>query len=204
MTEALDELGERIVAKGFAPSRYTLDINGSLSVPHTMELPAPWNLPSRLFRFPVEVQSGDDGAQRIGLMHPLLADHPFVQMVEAELSVALDPNGAPNAYGVSHTRTGLWWHAVDLVSAGLWRELIETRRFTTDRDIAHAVTYGLNYSQHDAAKRHGHISTGDARAMLAAIGSEEPTDAGAILAAFGTPSLCRQDSGTEHWPINGP
>ena len=198
------ELGERIVAKGFAPSRYILDINGSLAVPHTMTLPAPWNLPSRLFRSPIEVQHGRTGACRIGLMHPLLIDHPYVQIVEEALGEAIDPDGVRNDYGVSNARTARWWHAVDLVTAGLWRELIETRAFTTDQDIVGTVSYGLAYSQHDAAQRHGYISTGEARVMLAAIDSDEPLNPSAVLAAFSAPSACRQDSGKEHWPINGP
>ncbi|MGV1793626.1 hypothetical protein [Rhizobium sp. A37_96] len=50
-----DTLGARIVEKGFAPNLALLDINNSLSVPHGFELHEPWNLPSRLFRFPIEV-----------------------------------------------------------------------------------------------------------------------------------------------------
>lgn len=48
----IDTLGVALVEKGFAPSLALLDINNSLSVPHGFDLPAPWNLPSRMFRFP--------------------------------------------------------------------------------------------------------------------------------------------------------
>ena len=193
------------MAKGFAPSRYILDINGSLAVPHTMILHAPWNLPSRLFRSPIEVQHGRDGACRLGLMHPLLIDHPYVRIVEEALGEAIDPDGARNDYGVSNASTARWWHAVDLVTAGLWRELIETRAFTTDRDIAGAVSYGLAYSHHDAAQRHGYISTDEAPRYAGR--DRQRRTAGcisAVLAAFSAPSACRQDSGKDHWPINGP
>ena len=72
-----DTLGELLVAKGFAPNLVVLDINRALDVPHGFTLPAPWNLPSRLFRFPIEACPPDgDQPRKIGLRHPLLADHP--------------------------------------------------------------------------------------------------------------------------------
>jgi hypothetical protein len=37
-----------------------------------------------------------------------------------------------------------WWHAVDLIRTH-WLELLATRRFTTDRDIVRAVTFGLDW-----------------------------------------------------------
>ncbi len=199
---ARDELGELLIGKGFVPNDFVLDLNHSLTVPHDMELPAPWNLPSRLFRFPIEVSEARGEGRRIGLMHPLLGEHPFVQRVAAELGAELDPNGAPNAHGVSKQPTGLWWHAVDLISAGKWRELLETRRFTTDHDIAGAVSYGLDYSPHDADSGCGYISTAEARQIMRAINSSEPDDRAAILRSFSRPTVCRQESGKDHWPIN--
>ena len=47
--EQADELGDQIVAAGFAPNGFLLDINGALDVPRNFPLSAPWNLPSRLF-----------------------------------------------------------------------------------------------------------------------------------------------------------
>lgn len=202
MGDVRDYLGEALIEKGFAPNGFVLDLNHSLTVPYEMELPAPWNLPSRLFRFPIEVcEATKDRPRRIGLMHPLLGEHPFVQRVAAELGIELDPNGAPNAYGVSKQRTGLWWHAVDLVSAGMWRELLETRRFTTDDDIAGAVCYGMDYSPHDS-ERDGHISTAEAREIMAAIGAEEPEDRTALLLDMADPRPCEQEKGQVRWPIN--
>jgi hypothetical protein len=55
-----------------------LDLNGALSVPQNFPLPSPWNLPSRLFRGPLEVIRPAKGEPRkVGLMHPGLAAHPL-------------------------------------------------------------------------------------------------------------------------------
>ena len=196
-----DELGDRLVAKGFVPSRYVLDLNHGLMVPVDMTLPAPWNLPSRLFQFPIEVSEPRDGEpQQIGLVHPLLGDHPFVQRVAADLQISLNPDGAPNAHGVGKHSTALWWHAVDLVIARQWRALIETRQFTTDHHIAGAVSFGLDYSP--PKEKGGYLTTNEARAILAVIGYGDAPGRGGALSSFSAPALCRQDSGKEHWPIN--
>ena len=127
-TPPLDTLGVALVEKGFAPNLAILDINNSLSVPHDFELPAPWNLPSRMFRFPIEVCRPDgDQSRKIGLRHPRLVDHPYVRHVETLLGFEVDRNGAPNRHGYSSGPTACWWHAVDLVTAGKWRELLATR-----------------------------------------------------------------------------
>lgn len=199
----MDDLATLIVERGLAASTYLLDLNRTLSVPRDFPLSHPWSLPSRLFRFPIEVSAGlDEAPRRIGLMHPLLADHPFVRHVEEVLGTVLDPDGAPNAYGVSNARSGLWWHAVDLVSAGQWRALLETRRFTTDEDIARAVAYGLSYSAHDG-KRQGYLSVSAARAIMAALDAPEPAGRCGLL-AFSGPSPCKPGNGPAHWPINHP
>lgn len=199
----MDDLGTVIVERGLAASPYLLDINGSLAVPHDFPLPHPWNLPSRLFRFPIEVSAGHgETLRRIGLMHPHLADHPFVRHVEEVLGIVLDPDGAPNVYGVSNARTGLWWHAVDLVGAGQWRALLETRHFTTDDDIARAVAYGLSYSHHEG-KRQGYLSIPEARAIMAAIDAPEAAERCGLL-AFSRPMPCQPGKAPAHWPINHP
>jgi hypothetical protein len=68
---------------------------------------------------------------------------------------------------------------VDLVGAGLWEDLLRTRQFTTDRDIVRAVAYGLDYGPYEG-KRSGkaHLTTREARAILAAIGADEPSNPG--------------------------
>lgn len=199
----MDSLATQIVERGLAASTFLLDINRSLTVPHDFPLPYPWNLPSRLFQFPIEVSAAEGNSpRRIGLMHPLLAAHPFVQHVEQLLGITLDPNGAPNAYGISKASTGQWWHAVDLVSAGQWPALLDTREYTTAEDIARAVAYGLTYSRHDG-KPTGYLTTQEARAIMAAIDAPEPANRRGML-AFMAPCACKPDKGALHWPINHP
>ena len=198
-----DTLGMALVEKGFAPNLAVLDINNSLSVPHGFEMPAPWNLPSRLFQFPIEVCRPDDEQPRkLGLRHPLLVDHPYVRHVEAALGFEIARDGAPNRYGYTSAPTARWWHAVDLVSAGKWRELLATQEFTEPACIMNAVTYGCRYSRHDDKRAAGYITTAEAREMMREIGATEPGGRSAVIRAFSAPSVCRPDKGAEHWPIN--
>lgn len=198
-----DALGELIVAKGFEHNAYLLDLNRSLSVPRDFPLPAPWNLPSRMFQFPIEVRQPDgDLPRKIGLRHPLLAEHPFVKHVEAELQVEIDPNGAPNRYGYSSGPTARWWHAVDLITAGHWRDLLETLRFTEPANVMRAVAYGCRYSYHEDKKAAGYIDTVAARTIMREMGAIEPQDCSAILRGFMQPIATHPDSGSEYWAIN--
>lgn len=198
----MDSLATQIVERGLAASTFLLDLNRSLAVPRDFPLPYPWSLPSRLFQFPIEVSAAEGDSPRLGLMHPLLAAHPFAQHVAATLGITLDTDGAPNACGVSKARTGQWWHAVDLVSAGQWRALLDTQEYTTAEDIARAVAYGLTYSRHDG-KPTGYLSTPEARALMAAIDAPGPASRCGML-AFSTPSACKPDTGAIHWPVNHP
>ena len=198
-----DALGELIVAKGLEHNAYLLDLNRSLSVPRDFPLPAPWNLPSRMFRSPIEVREPEgERPRKIGLHHPLLTDHPFVKHVEAELGVRIDPNGAPNRYGYSSGPTARWWHAVDLISSGHWRGLLETQHFTEPANIMRAVAYGCRYSHHEDRKGAGYFDTVAARTIMREIGGTEPTDRSGTIRAFMEPLPCKQESGTDHWPIN--
>lgn len=187
-----------IIEHGYAPNDYILDLNRSLTVPYDRDYPAPWNLPSRLFRFPLEVGHAVEGMRRIGLMHPAIGDHPFVQEVTAALNVQPDPDGAPNQHGVKKGM-GEWWHAVDLMTAGLWRELLATRRFTTDDDIAHAVEFALGCG----GKRK--LSLSEAREIMAAINAPELPDPLPMLRRLMKPHGLREaPKSAERWPINGP
>ena len=198
-----DTLGELLVAKGFASNLVVLDINRALDVPPGFTLPAPWNLPSRLFRFPIEACPPDgDQPRKIGLRHPLLADHPYVRHVEALLGFEIDRHGAPNRYGHSTAPDARWWHAVDLISAGKWRELLETQDFTDPGCIMWAVAYGCRYSHHEDKKAAGYMTTAEARTIMREIGATEPEDRSAIMRLFSEPKICRQDNASEHWPIN--
>ncbi len=198
-----DTLGEALVETGFAPNLAILDINNSLAVPHGFELPEPWNLPSRMFRHPIEsCPPGNGQPRKIGLRHPLLADHPYVRHVEALLGFEIDRNGAPNRFGYSSGPTARWWHAVDLITARKWKELLATREFTERECIMRAVAFGCRYSHHEDRKAAGYISIAEARKVMGAVGSREPGERSALIRSFSAPSLCRQEKGADHWPIN--
>ncbi len=200
---APDELGAQIIAEGFAPNDYLLDLNSSLNVPHGFPLPAPWNLPSRMFQFPIEVCKPKGGEpRRLGLHHPALAAHPFVQHVEKALGITIDPNGAPNEHGVSRCRDFQWFHAVDLVCAGRWLELLETDRFTTPRDIFNAVAHGLQFSHHSSSRK-GYLTIGEARTIMDELGACEPDCRAAPMLEFHQPMPCKSDGKNTSWPING-
>ena len=190
-TAQADELGDQIIAAGFATSGFLLDINGALDVPRDFPLSAPWNLPSRLFQFPIEViRAEQDEPRKIGLRHPLLAAHPFVQHVERALGIEIARDGVTNRHGYSNRAHSLWHHAVDLISAGKWRELLETQEFTEPRNIFKAVAYGLRYSHHEDKRASGHINTAEARQIMRAMDATEPTDRAALLLSLTAPSPC--------------
>src|SRR3546814_4976558 len=56
-TAQADQLGDQIIAAGFAPNGFVLDINEALDVPRDFPLSAPWNLPSRSEEHTSELQS---------------------------------------------------------------------------------------------------------------------------------------------------
>ena len=196
-----DELAETLIAAELVPNTYVLDLNGSLTVPHGMKLPAPWNLPSRMFQFPIVVTGrAEDGTRRIMLRHPRLADHPFAQQVADAIGRPLD---VTDAHGWDGLSTGQWHHAVDLVSAGHWRNLLATAEFTTPEAIAGAVAFSLTYADRQGEKKgKAAITTTDAREVMGQIGSAEPPDRVAILRSFMKPLSCKQDNGKIAWPIN--
>jgi hypothetical protein len=201
-TEPLIVPDALLISSGFAPNDYHLDLNRKLAVPYDQVLPAPWDLPSRLFRFPIEVGDKTPQGRQIGLMHPHLADHPFVRQVGEVLGTPVPVGGAPNAHGYSCVRLGLWWHAVDLMCAGKWRELLASRNFTTDQDIAGAASLALSSSRSGQEGGLGALSVSNARKVMAAIGSREPADITPTLLAVMRPGPVKQDSGVEHWPVN--
>ncbi len=118
------------------------------------------------------------------------------------LGFEIDRHGAPNRYGHSTAPDARWWHAVDLISAGKWRELLETQDFTDPGCIMWAVAYGCRYSHHEDKKAAGYITTGEARTIMHEMGATEPEDRSAIMRQFSEPKICRQDNASEHWPIN--
>jgi hypothetical protein len=135
-------------------------------------------------------------------MHPDLAEHPFVRQVSEVLGTPVPAGGAPNAHGYSCVSLGLWWHAVDLMGAGRWRELLATRNFTTDKAIAGAASFALSASRSGQDGGRSGLSVTDARKVMAAIGSAEPADIIPTFLAVSRPGPVKQDSGVEHWPVN--
>jgi hypothetical protein len=138
----------------------------------------------------------------MGLLHPLLADHPFVKHVETTLDIQLDRNGAGDEYGHSQARLGMWWHAVDLITTGHWRDLLGTSQFTTGECIAGAVAYGLTYSPHEAKGRDGHISTAEAREIMATLDVQPAGSDSFLRESFLPPWLVKSEKGVESWPVN--
>lgn len=183
----VDTVLERLQAAGIATSEWLLDLNGSLTTPHDFSLDGIWSLPSRLFGFPIYVSRFDGVNERVlTLRHPLLSDHPFVQHVEAAVGVKLAPAD----------RVDTWSHACDLM-AKHWQELMATRHFTTDEDIARSVAFRLS------ATYDSDITVLTARTILGMIGAAEPTDAIQLLCKFAKPLSLTADDKVVRWPING-
>lgn len=196
-TPLKDELGDRLIAAGLINSTYTLDINRTLTTPYEMDLEGVWSLPSRLFRFPIEVSDFDaDGPRRMGLMHPLLADHPFVVQVSEAMGEVLMAGGAPNRFGYTKTDSATWWHAVDLMNTRHWRDLLATREFTSDEAILQAVAFSVSHCGDDA------IDTKIARQVLAALGVAEPTDGLALLCKLDRPTGLTGEDNVVRYPVN--
>jgi hypothetical protein len=65
-----------------------------------------------------------------------------------------------------------------------------------------AVAYGCRYSHHEDKKASGYITTTEAHEIMREVGATEPDERGAIIRAFSAPTVCRQDKGSERWPIN--
>jgi hypothetical protein len=187
-------LEDILIEAGFTPGRYQLEINHSLQCDNT-GFDDPWNLPSRLMQFPLEVQLGKDGQFHIGLMHPLIGDHPFVkQVAEAIKPHKINPDGAPSAVGHS-AAPAAWWHACDLIREHR-HDLLRTRQFTTDSAIVNAVIYALNY-------RTNEFGPEEAREVLDAIGAAPPDgDIVPIVLLVMAPSFVQPEKGAGYWPIN--
>lgn len=157
-----DALGEALIERGYAVNAHLLECNRALTVPREMDCGGSWDLPSRLFRFPIVTMMAG-GERRLILRHSLLSDHPYVVRVREDgFNIEAESD---DQFG--DARMGLWWHAVDLCTKAHWKALLDTRRFTTDEDLIGAVTYGLDYGQ---------IDTGIGRQILAEAGAIETVD----------------------------
>lgn len=198
-----DALGELIVSKGLVCNEFILDLNNALDVPDDFELPAPWNLPSRLFRFPIETHKPRGCRGRtIGLMHPGLGEHPYVKHVEAVLGLSIPRERASNDCGHSSSWTAPWWHAVDLVGAGHWRELRETAEFTTPKYMFQAAAFALrSLGEKNRADKRNRKTLREVRALLAWLDSEEPENRSASIRVLAKPSTFH-DGEANRCPVN--
>lgn len=195
-----DEVGEKLAACGLCTAYDLKSDSTVIRVQDQASLPSPWNLPSRLFQFPVNMAAPIDGRpRRIGLRHPLLASHPMVQQIEAATGLEVEPCSIPNRHGIRNDY-GQWHHAVDLISDYKWRELVETRAFTSDEAIAGAVVYGLDYSKHDGTRK-GYLTPAEARQIMAAIDAPEPEDGAALIRTYAAPALSSMGESKKGWPI---
>ena len=195
-----DEIAERLMAHGLIDRAEDLG-KEVLKVPEGFALPAPWGLPSRLFMAPISVAGFDgSGPRKLRLRHQGLLDHPFVWEVNLALNTAIpvetdadDPRGDRRAVAT-------WQHASDLLAAGLWRELIDTVRFTTPADIYSALALCLLHLPHLPSVDLADI--GWARVVLSAIGCTAPADrAGTVFSAVLPAYPIRDAGGQECWPI---
>lgn len=162
----VDPLRDALIAAGFAPNGYILDLNRGVSID------GPVDLPSRLFRFPVEYMDRKrTGAEsRLLLRHPLLRDYPavaaFLDDIEAKTGFRAEW-ADQDEFGRDFGAQGRWWHAVDLCSDKHWQDLLRTKQFT-DRDcIFGAVRIGLEHKM--LALKH-------ARSIMVDLESAEPFD----------------------------
>lgn len=196
-----DALGELILSKGLATNAFLLDLDNGLKVPDDFELPAPWNLPSRMFQFPIETHPPENGHPRnIGLLHPALAEHPYVKHVEAALGITIPREPAMNDCGYTKADTATWWHAVDLACSGHWRELIETAEFTAPDCMLRAVGLALG-SLGRKSDSNNRQALREARGLLAWLGSKEPECRSASIRVMDRPSPFHDGEGTR-CPIN--
>ncbi len=159
-----DPLVETLVATGLVSRAYILHLDRGLTNPATLDLP------SRLFRFPVEFMDATrTGAEsRLLLRHPLLWQVLQVSdfLVDIEQKTGVRPAWEPfDEFGRDFGEKWRWYHAVDLCDDKHWQGLLKTVRFTDRDSIFKAVQFGLTGKS---------LSLKNARAVLAALESDEP------------------------------
>ncbi len=175
-----DDLAARLVAEKLAGSEYLLENGRSLATPYDMVLEAPWSLPSRMFRFPIEFMAGKrraDGMSRLLLKHPKLTNHPFVRRVETTLglSIGWEPE---DEFGRRFGELATWWHAIDLMTEKHWQDLCCTSEFTTREAMIRAIGLAVAFSagSEGAAKKRPALALEHARYLLGVLDAPEPAD----------------------------
>lgn len=200
-----DGLAARIIAAGLEHNEWTLNNNRTLGGWGIAKDEAyPWNLPSRAMHFPIEFRGGaGKGDGWISLRHPELSQHPFVLRVGEQLGEPV-PWKVTDEFGRSLKASTEWFHACDLIGDTHWRDMIDTRRFTTDGCIAQAVQHAL----HGKAR----LTLANARAVMSEIGAAEPIDRSLSMLmgevhGLSAPSKIEERNGkgkvtSTSWPVN--
>ncbi|WP_080580050.1 MT-A70 family methyltransferase [Sinorhizobium fredii] len=161
---ANDALADALVATGLAPSKYILHLNRGLTNPAALDLP------SRLFRFPVEFMDAERGGgeSRLLLRHPLVWQVLQVTdfLADIEQKIGVRPVWEPlDEFGRDFGEKWRWYHAVDLCNDKHWQGLLKTARFTDREKIFSAVKLGLEGKS---------LSLKNARSVMAELESVEP------------------------------
>ncbi|WP_244479489.1 MT-A70 family methyltransferase [Rhizobium sp. Leaf384] len=165
--EPPDQVREAILAAGLAGNGFLLDLNRGLSGPANVQLP------SRLFRFPVEYMDrkrfGGD-VSRILLRHPLLWERedvaPLLHEIEAKTGVRPEWQDL-DEFGRDFGAQWRWFHAVDLCTDSHWKDLLETLQFTEREEVFGAVKFALECKS---------LSVKNARSIMAHLSNSEPDD----------------------------
>ncbi len=171
----VDPLAQILVETKLAPSGFILHLDRGLTNPANLDLP------SRLFRLPIEFMSGErtGGESRLLLRHPLLWQVSDVVefLVDVEKKTGVRPVWEPlDEFGRDFGEGWRWYHAVDLCNDQHWRGLIETIRFTDREKVFAAVQIGLD------SKR---LSLKNARAIMSELESTEPATASSVQLMLG-------------------
>jgi N6-adenosine-specific RNA methylase IME4 len=161
-----DPVAEAVIAAGLAPNAFILDLNRGLTLEGEIDLP------SRLFRHPVEFMDSKrtGGESRLLLRHPRLRDYlpvaDFLDDIEAKTGIRPEWQ-AEDEFGRDFGALWRWYHAVDLCSDKHFKDLLRTAHFTEPECIFNAVNFGLSNKC---------LSVKNARAVMAHLGSIEPDD----------------------------
>lgn len=148
----LTPLRARIIEAGFAHNEYLLELNRCL------EDPAPRYPTSRMFKWPVSIDSED----RLTVCHHLMTFEPFVMRVMMTLGVVCEIE--PHPAGCH----GIWQHAGDLATDSTFKHLIATAHYVTPSAIARGVTVGVMSRS---------LSPENARTLIAStLDAPEPSD----------------------------
>lgn len=209
---AADMLAARILEAGLERSEWLLNNNRALGCWQIgNDLPYPWSLPSRAFKFPIEFRGGQGkGDGWISLRHPLLADHPYVIEVGERLGEPV-PWRKVDEFGRPLEANTQWFHAIDLMTEAHWRDLLDTAQFTDPKSLLRAVALALQFpaGYEGKGKKSGQISIATARTVLDWLGCVEPEDRSraALMSEKLRPSPIVERNGKgvvtlTRWPLN--